>query len=183
MTNYVYIAQSLDGYIAGKNGETDWLEAIENPEKSDFGFADFMQNIDAIVMGRNTFEKVLSFGEWIYDKPVFVASSSLTNLPKGLKEGVFLLKGTPSQMVKTLRDRGYENLYIDGGKLICSCLAEGLIDTMIITTVPILLGDGFPLFGLLPKKIKLKMINCEILSDQLIKTTYDVEKGLKWRVF
>ena len=82
MANFVYIAQSLDGYIADKNGGLDWLNEIPNPDNSDFGFAEFLNNIDAIVMGRKTFEQVMSFGVWPYPKPVFVVSTSLKELPQ-----------------------------------------------------------------------------------------------------
>ena len=81
MTCYVYIAQSLDGYIAGPNGELDWLYEVENPDDSDFGYAEFIDQVDALVMGRNTFEMVLSFDVWPYTKPVYVASSTLESVP------------------------------------------------------------------------------------------------------
>lgn len=84
MKNRVYMAQSLDGFIAGPNGELDWLAAIDNPEGSDLGFAEFMASVDALLMGRNTFEVVAAFDAWPYDKPVFVASNSLKQLPEGL---------------------------------------------------------------------------------------------------
>ena len=177
MTNYVYIAQSLDGYIAGPKGELDWLDEIDNPEKSDYGFSEFMKNIDALVMGRNTFDKVLSFGMWPYDKPVFVATNSMPSVPSIVERKAFLLKGTPNDMVMSLVDRGYRNLYIDGGSLIQSFLADSLIDRIIVTTVPVLLGDGIPLFGTLPQRVKLKLLNSEILSNQLVKTTYDVQRA------
>ena len=177
MNNYVYIAQSLDGYIAGPNGELDWLEEIENPEQSDFGFAAFMDTIDALVMGRNTFEKVLSFGMWTYEKPVFVASSSLPSLPSSVEGKAFLLKGVPKDMVTTLHEKGYKNLYIDGGAVIQSFLNEDLIDELIVTTVPVLLGEGIPLFGSLPRQAKLKLIGSEVLLNQLVKTHYRVEKA------
>ena len=177
MTNYVYIAQSLDGYIAGPKGELDWLDEIDNPEKNDYGFSEFMKNIDALIMGRNTFDKVLSFGMWPYDKPVFVATNSMPSVPSVVKRKAFLLKGTPNDMVMSLVDSGYRNLYIDGGSLIQSFLADSLIDRIIVTTVPVLLGDGIPLFGTLPQRVKLKLLNSEILSNQLVKTTYDVQRA------
>ena len=71
MTNYVFVGTSLDGYIAGKDGDLSWLNEMPNPSKSDFGFSEFLNGIDALVMGRNTFEAVVSSGIWFYDKPVF----------------------------------------------------------------------------------------------------------------
>ena len=177
MKNYVYIAQSLDGYIAGPNGELDWLEDIDNPEQSDLGFAGFMNTIDALIMGKNTFEKVLSFGMWPYEKPVFVASASLSSLPSSVEGKAFLLKGTPKDMVIGLKEKGHKNLYIDGGAVIQSFLSENLIDEFIVTTVPVLLGNGIPLFGSLPKYVKLNLVGSEVLLNQLVKTHYRVVKA------
>lgn len=176
MNNYVYIAQSLDGFIAGPNGELDWLENIENPEQSDFGFSAFMSTVDALVMGKNTFEKVFSFGMWSYEKPVFVASSSLSALPSTLEGKAFLLKGAPKSMITELNKKGYANLYIDGGALTQSFLKEDLIDELIITTIPILLGEGISLFGYLPKQVHLKLAESEVLLNQLVKTRYKIKK-------
>ena len=81
MANYVYIATSLDGFIADKDGGLDWLMEIPNPDKSDYGFAEFMNTVDALLMGRKTFEIVVSFGQWPYTKPVFVLSNSLKEIP------------------------------------------------------------------------------------------------------
>jgi dihydrofolate reductase len=86
LANIVYIAQSLDGYIAGPNGEIDWLEDIDNQGKSDFGYASFMKTIDALVMGRHTFEKVTSFDFWPYKKPVYVISKTLSKIPDHFRD-------------------------------------------------------------------------------------------------
>jgi len=85
---YVYVATSLDGFIAASDGGLDWLMETPNPEQSDYGFAEFMSGIDAIVMGRNTFETVLTFGDWPYSKPVFVLSRTLDEVPEGLRDRV-----------------------------------------------------------------------------------------------
>lgn len=171
---HVYIAQSLDGYIAAPDGDIAWLHAIDNPEGSDFGFAQFMHKIDAIVMGRNTFEKVLSFGEWPYTKPVYVISSSLTSLPNSCAERAFLLDASPRTVVALLEERGLHQLYIDGGALIRSFLREDLIDTLTISTLPIILGDGIPLFDKLDKSIALKLEHSKTLAGQLVQTTYSI---------
>lgn len=174
MKNYVYIAQSIDGYIAGPNGELDWLDEIDNPENDDFGFVDFMNQIDALVMGRNTFEKVLSFGMWPYSKPVYVVSSSLKNIPENLSEKAFLINSSPIKIINSLKKNGFQNLYIDGGILIQSFLASELIDKLIITTIPVLLGGGIPLFGRLDNRVKLKLESSKMLVNQLVKTLYSV---------
>jgi dihydrofolate reductase len=172
MANYVYIATSLDGFIATVDGGIDWLNEIPNPQKSDYGYAEFMSGIDALVMGRGTFEKVLTFGDWSYNKPVFVLSNSLTTAPEHLKDKVEIASGDINKLVKQLNQRGYNNLYIDGGKVIQSFLEEDLIDELIITRVPILLGDGIPLFGKLNQILKFKHSNTETYNNMLVKSTY-----------
>lgn len=92
MKNSVYIATSLDGYIADKNGSVDWLNNIPNPDNNDFGFAEFLENIDAIVMGRKTFQQIRSFGLWPYSKPVYVLSSTLDRIPDELSEKVIIIQ-------------------------------------------------------------------------------------------
>ncbi len=172
MKNYIYIATSLDGFIATSDGGVDWLDKIPNPEKSDYGYGEFISGIDAIVMGRNTFEKVLTFGSWPYDKPVFVLSNTLTELPKAMVGKAEIVNGNLHELIKILNGRGYKNLYIDGGRVIQSFLKEDLIDEMIITRVPILLGDGIPLFGKLAQSIKFSHKKTEIYGNSLVKSCY-----------
>ncbi|MCG9659299.1 dihydrofolate reductase family protein [Vibrio mediterranei] len=173
MANIVYIGTSLDGYIADKNNGLDWLHDMPNPEGSDFGFAEFMDRVDGLVMGRNTLEIVLSFGvDWPYSKPVFVLSNTLTKVPEGYEDKVFLVNGKLSEIVSDLNSKGYKNLYIDGGKTIQSFLAEDLIDEMIITTIPTLLGGGISLFGELDKPLKFKHVSAERYLDCIIKNRY-----------
>ncbi|ASI92060.1 dihydrofolate reductase family protein [Vibrio mediterranei] len=173
MANIVYIGTSLDGYIADKNNGLDWLHDVPNPEGSDFGFAEFMDRVDGLVMGRNTLEIVLSFGiEWPYSKPVFVLSNTLTKVPESYEDKVFLVKGKLSDIVSDLNSKGYKNLYIDGGKTIQSFLAEDLIDEMIITTIPTLLGGGISLFGELDKPLKFKHVSAERYLDCIVKNRY-----------
>ncbi len=174
MTNYIYIAQSIDGYIAGPSGELDWLNDIENPKNDDFGFAEFMNQIDALVMGKNSFEKVQTFGIWPYSKPVYVVSSSLKSIPEVLNERAFLINSSPSEVVSSLNSKGHKNLYIDGGSLIQSFLESNLIDKLVLTSIPVLLGGGISLFGRLDKRVKLTLESSEILVNQLVKTTYTV---------
>lgn len=172
MPNYIYIATSLDGYIATKDGGLDWLSEIPNPDNSDFGFADFMSKIDALIMGRNTFEKVLSFDEWPYDKPVFVLSKTLGNVPNSVRGKAKIIQGDVKAIVITLAERGFKNLYVDGGKVIQSFLREDLIDEMIITRIPVVLGDGIPLFGHLDKQITFTLVKTESLNKELVRCHY-----------
>ena len=172
MSNIIYIATSLDGYIAKKDGGIDWLTDIPNPEGSDFGFGEFLKCIDAIVMGRNTFELVLTFNEWPYNKPVFVLSETLHSLPENLEGKAEISKGDPESIVKEMNSRGHINLYIDGGKTIQGFLKQGLIDEMIITRIPVLLGDGIPLFGFLSAEQKFKHVGTDIFNNALVRSCY-----------
>lgn len=179
MANVVYIAASLDGYIATPAGGLEWLEAIPNPDNSDFGYADFIERIDAIVMGRNTFEKVLSFSEWPYQKPVFVLSSHLYEIPERLQPNVQLVNGDLVSLCQKLSSLGYCDLYIDGGGTIQSFLQQDLIDELIITRVPILLGDGYSLFGKLIQHLDFAHVKTEIYHNHLVKTHYLRKRSLK----
>ena len=172
MTNYVYIATSLDGFIATADGGLDWLDEIPNPEQSDFGYGDFIRNIDAIVMGRNSFEKVLTFDTWPYDKQVIVLSKSLGSVPNNLASPVEIVRGNLKQLVNRLHGQGYNNLYIDGGGTIQSFLAEDMIDEITITRIPVLLGGGIPLFGSLTKELRFSHVKTELFNNALVKSTY-----------
>jgi dihydrofolate reductase len=132
-----------------------------------------MDRIDAIVMGRKTFEKVCGFGcGWPYSKPVFVLSNSLSSLPQEYEGKAELISGMLSDILKALHRKGYERLYIDGGVTIQSFLEEDLIDEMIITVLPILLGGGSPLFGALSKPLDFDLMNSEVMLNAMVKNHY-----------
>jgi len=173
MKNIVYIAASIDGFIARKDGNLDWLFEIPNPEGSDFGFTEFMKEIDAVVMGRKTYEFVASMDPWPYEKPVFVLSKSIKTIPTRLQDKVALMDEEPAEVVRILNSRKYNNLYIDGGKTIQSFLKEELIDELIITRIPILLGEGIPLFSTINKEQKYEHIKTEIFNNALVKSHYN----------
>ena len=173
MTISVYIATSLDGFIADKYNQVDWLHQIPNPSGDDCGFAEFMQNIDALVMGRNTLEVVLSFDcDWPYSKPVFVLSNTLQQVPEKFKNKVFLVKGELKDVVDSLNKQGFKHLYIDGGKTIQGFLQQDLIDELIITTVPVLLGGGIALFGELKAPLKFKHVKATRYLDCLVQNHF-----------
>lgn len=173
MANIVYIATSLDGYIADKENRLDWLNEIPNPNHIDCGFANFMNRIDAIIMGRNTFETVLSFDcKWPYKKPVFVLSNSLQTLPDVSAGKAELIKGSPKEVVEQLNQKGMADIYIDGGKTVQSFLKHDLIDEMVITTVPILLGAGIPLFAHLESPVRFSLLKSDIYLDSLVQNHY-----------
>ncbi len=171
--NIVFIAKSLDGYIAGKNGELEWLHAIPNPDNIDMGYNDLIEEIDAIVMGRTTFETVCGFGgEWPYSKHVFVLSNSLKEVPERLNKKVSLTNGSPQEILKEVNEKGYFKLYIDGGRTVQNFLKEDLIDELRITTIPILLGGGFSLFGDLPKPMELDHVESKVFLNQIVQDCY-----------
>lgn len=171
--NIVFIARSIDGFIAGKNGEIDWLHSIPNPENNDMGYNSLMEEIDAIIMGRKTFDTVCGFGgEWPYPKHVFVLSNTLTSIPAKYKNKVSLLKGSPQQILQSIHENNFFKLYIDGGTTIQKFLKEDLIDELRITTIPILLGGGFPLFGDLLKPLEFEHVKSEVFLNQLVQSHY-----------
>jgi dihydrofolate reductase len=142
----VFIATSLDGYIADSEGGIDWL-ASANLEGEDYGYQVFADATDVLIMGRNTFEKVMSFPQWPYgDKPVVVVSRAMAQLPDTTPSSVELTHEEPHELIAKLQQRGFEHAYIDGGQLIQSFLAQGLIHSMTLTTLPMTLGAGIPLF-------------------------------------
>ena len=154
----VYIATSLDGFIARESGELDWL-MVATSSSDDHGYAAYMATIDTLVMGRNTFEKVLTFGDWPYPhKRVVVLSSTLAqaDTPKILPEGVEVHPGPLAELVDHLYETGAKSLYLDGGQVIQSFLREGRLDELTITRIPVLLGSGIPLFGALGKDVALQ---------------------------
>ena len=142
----VFIATSLDGYIAGPGGSLDFLKTVERAGE-DYGYADFFKTIDTLIVGRTTYETVLGFGAWPYtDKQCAV----LTHRPAPSKHGERFLSGTPEEVLAQLPTA--RRIYVDGGDVIRQFLAAGLIDELTLSTIPVLLGGGAPLFGAAPKR-------------------------------
>ncbi|HHX8441495.1 dihydrofolate reductase family protein [Vibrio diabolicus] len=177
MANIVFIATSLDGYITDKQGKLDWLHSVPNPDNIDTGFLSLMERIDGLVMGRNTLDVVLSFDcDWPYSKPVFVLSNTMTKVPQGYEDKIFLVKGELKDVLTDLNAKGFNDFYIDGGVTIQNFLKEDLIDEIMITRFPILLGGGAPLFGDLAQPLNFKVTKSEVILDTLVQTTYVREK-------
>lgn len=171
----VFIASSLDGFIAKPDGDVGWLHQPDySLEGEDFGYNEFMESISALLMGRITYEKVLTFGGWHYEKPVFVLTSQHLDIPEELADKVFLIKGSLTEVVSDLTRKGFNSLYIDGGKTIQSFLKEGLISEITITQIPVLLGDGIPLFGSFHKEIQLKLKSSISYTNGFVTSTYEV---------
>ena len=169
----VFIATSIDGYIADSDGGLDWLFSIPNPEQLDMGYSEFMEQVDALVMGRKTFETVCGFeGNWPYNKPVFVISRTLDAIPKDYRDKVELIKGSITEVLEEIHVREFPRLYIDGGLTIQNFLKEDLIDEMTITTIPIVLGGGSPLFSILPKELKFNLVESKVFLNDIVQNKY-----------
>ncbi|MCB0762565.1 MAG: dihydrofolate reductase [Flavobacteriales bacterium] len=158
--NRVFIATSMDGFIADKNNSIDWLNDIPSDENDDHGYGAFMEQTDALVMGRKTFETVDGFGvDWPYTKPVYVVSNTMKEVPEKYQGKITLLGGTPPELLERIHALGHTQLYIDGGSTIQHFLQHDLIDEMIITTIPVLLGEGVSLFGVLPHPLDFQCVS------------------------
>ena len=172
-----YIATSLDGFISRSDGSIDWLNDFNMlvPVGEDLGYAQFMSSVDALVMGRNTFEQVLKFDAWPYGaKPVVVLSRQMKTLPGDLPDTVSISKEKPEELFKRLAAKGLDHLYIDGGLTIQSFLRVGLIDEITITTIPVLLGEGKPLFGPLPADVGLELLESKTFEFGFVQNKYHV---------
>jgi len=174
MKTIAYIAVSLDGFIADKDGGVDWLNELPDSGDDDMGFTAFMASIDALLMGSNTFWVVHGFGVWPYKKPVYVASNSMEAAPEGYENRISLIQGEIPDILDQMQEAGHENIYVDGGKIIQGCLDASLLDELIITHIPILLGDGIPLLRKLDKSIKLTHVSTEHGGKGLVKNHYKV---------
>lgn len=179
LTGHVYIATSLDGFIARKNGELDWLLS-RGVSNEDYGYNDFMSKMDGIVMGRGTFEKVLSFDSWPYNKPVVVLSKTFKNfdaIPRSVASQVRVFDLSPEEVMTMLAKEGWMKVYVDGGQLVQSFLRASLIDSLVITKIPVLIGEGKPLFGLLNKDVSLKHVETKSFPSGFVQSFYEIEKS------
>lgn len=168
----VFIATSLDGFIARKNGDIDWLPDPGNSSE-DYGYKEFISSVDLLVMGRHTYEKVLTFGSWPYpDKKVIVLSSGHPHLPKELEDKVEVLNLTPRELINTLTDKGFRHVYLDGGRTIQRFLKEGFVDEMTITTIPVLIGEGLSLFSSLQQDIQFQLMESKHFDNGLVQSKY-----------
>ena len=175
MKTSVYIGTSLDGFIAKKDGNIDWLTQYAD-NNAIHAYEEFMNRIDAIVIGRGTFEKILSFSSWPYEKKAFVLSTSLKQLPDTLREKAVLLSMKPKELLTYLSGMGFSSIYVDGGKVIQGFLEEDLIDDLVISKVPLLIGNGIPLFGFLGADLQFKHIRTEVQSNGLVRSYYKRER-------
>ena len=171
----VYVGTSLDGYIARLDGALDWLDRTNAcvPEGEDLGYAAFFESVDLLVMGRKTFEKVLTFDTWPYgDTPVVVLTRSGVAVPEALAETVSTSDEAPGPLLRRLSAEGATHVYVDGGRTIQSFLRAGLLDEITITLTPVLLGQGIPLFGPLRTDVALAHIHTEAYPFGYVQSLY-----------
>lgn len=175
ITGHVFIATSLDGFIARNDGDIAWLLERDDPDE-DHGYDAFIADIDVILMGRGTFEKMRSARPWPYARPVVVLSSSMTqdDLPPDLAGKVRVTDGGPEAAMRMLQSEGRRRIYVDGGLVIQSFLRAGLIADMVITTVPVLLGEGRRLFGGLAGDIPLRHEETKSFPSGLVQSRYRI---------
>ena len=173
----IFVGVSLDGFIARSNGDLDWLMGEGGGDSAGYGYNEFIADIDAIVMGRKTFEKVLSFDKWYYgDKRVVVLSNHPLDLSLARDRGgiVELMGGSPAEIVSKLAASDARRLYVDGGITIQEFLRAGLIHRLIISRLPVLIGEGIPLFGSLPRDIRLSHIATRTYPGGMVQSEYHI---------
>ena len=174
----VYIATSLDGFIARSDGALDWLDEANAtvPNDEDCGFQSFIESVDVLVMGRKTYEKVLSFGVWPYGSTrVIVLSSRPIKFPPEIPSTVTNSSYPPRELYDRLSSEGVKHVYLDGGATIHGFLAEGLVDEMTITLIPVLIGEGRPLFGPLMNDVALELIESHSYNFGFVQSRYSVQ--------
>src|SRR5512133_236086 len=172
MTVSVFVGVSVDGFIARLNHDLDWLPADGGEPH---GYEAFLASVDALVIGRKTFGKVMTFDPWPYgSKRVVVLSSRPLKLPSSIGRTVEQMAGSPAEIVARLAMTGARNLYVDGGITIQRFLRAGLVDRLIITRVPVLIGEGIPLFGTLPHDVHLHHVATRTFPSGLVQSEYEV---------
>jgi dihydrofolate reductase len=175
ITAHVFVAVSLDGFIARHDGDIAWLLARDDPTE-DHGYTAFIADKDTIVMGRGSYEKALTFDPWPYDRPVVVLSRQLADatVPQQLKGKVRFSAAAPRDVMSELAAQNVHRVYVDGGQVVQSFLRDGLIADMVITTIPVLIGSGRPLFGALCQDIDLELVSSRSFPSGLVQSSYRV---------
>ena len=174
----LYIAQSIDGFIARPDGDIDWLSQFDDSGgDEDYGYHAFLDTVDVIVMGSGTYEKVLDFDIWPYlDKHVIVLSSRQLEVPAYLHDKVTLLAADPAEVAARLAKAKASHVYVDGGRTASGFLSAGLIDEITITTVPLILGAGRPLFNAVEREITLEHLETRSFPNGLVQSRYRVPR-------
>ncbi len=170
---HVFMATSLDGFVARRDHSLDWLMK-QNTEGEDQGYNDFIAGVDGIIMGRGSFQNVLTFDQWPYEKLVIVMSKSLTqdDVPKDLSGKVRVTTLEPKELMELLEAEGWKHAYVDGGKIVQSFIKAGLIEDITVTIIPILIGDGLRLFGEINGDIDLSLLESRSFQSGLVQNHY-----------
>ena len=173
ITGHVFIATSLDGYVARRSGDLGWLMKHQT-EGEDHGYDAFMASVDGLVMGRGSFQTVLGFDAWPYTKPVVVMSQTLNqdDIPDAIRDKVTLTRLDPRGVMNMLQEQGWRRVYVDGGKVVQAFFRASLISDMIVTRIPILLGDGISLFGPLDHDIDFEHLETHSFPSGLVTSSY-----------
>ena len=168
-----FLGMSLDGFIAGPNDELDWLDEMPPIEGEDYGYLAFTSDVDALVMGRRTFETVVALvDEWPWNKPVVVMSSSMTELPDNAKD-CEIFRGSPKALANLAEGRRWKKIYIDGGQLVSSFINTGLLCSMIVSILPVVRGEGIPLLGGLDAPQWLDHLATKTYQNGMVQLTYE----------
>ena len=176
----VFIGTSLDGFIARENGCIGWLDDANKkvtPDE-DFGFKSFLESVDQIIMGRKTFEQVMTFNTWPYNNTkMIVLTSKNIEIPKKLKESVTTSNtSSPKQLTKELSDQSINHIYVDGGIVIQDFLSARLVDEITVTVVPVLIGKGKSFSGSLPKDLSLEHLKTTVYNFGFVQNKYKINK-------
>jgi dihydrofolate reductase len=169
-----FIATSLDGYIARPDHRIDWLEDTSSDATEDYGYENFVKTVSTVVMGRKTFQKIMTFPEWPFQSQrVIVLSSTMKSVPDSMADQIQLYDGTSEELVNLLDAEGDSHIYVDGSRAIQSFIAAGLLTDITLTTVPLLIGEGIPLFGgPLPKDVRLTHVATRAYQNGFVQTHY-----------
>ncbi len=172
----VFIATSLDGFIARKSGDLDWLPGSDGVSRGeDYGYSEFFNSIDTLVIGRKTYELAATFKEWPYrGKKVVVLSSGYPRARINLADGIAGTSASPVELVRQLESEDSRHVYVDGGKTIQSFLQAGLIQELTITRVPVLIGEGIPLFGPLAHDLQLRHLTTKSFASGFVQSRYEL---------
>ena len=176
----VFIAASIDGFIARPDGDIEWLlrPEYETAELKGMTYERFIATVDALVMGRKTLEKVVSFPKWLYEgTPVIALYHQPLQIPAHLEGKVEVMAGDATTLVAALAERGMKHLYIDGGQTIQAFLEAGLINELIITRIPVLLGQGIPLFSQVGSEHELHHVGTYVSDNGFVQSRYQVAAG------
>jgi dihydrofolate reductase len=164
----VFIASSLDGYIATRDGSLEWLDGAARSDE-DYGYEPFLDSVDALAMGRGTYDHIAQLDPMPFGgRPVFV----FTHRPPPPRDGVTFWQESPQSALALWRNAGLGRVYVDGGNLISQFLAQGLIDDLVLTKVPVLLGEGLPLFHPIPVTTELRLESVKSWPSGMVNLSY-----------